>query len=274
MIAVRAYDRTREGRREHVGAHSRSSPERDAAEADPATGGPRSAIAPSSPRATPVAWYGGIDPNTELRLPLGARPSPIGPPIGGGSRPPPLAILPRRSLLAPYEGATQPRRGTLRPRWPAQAMQNAMPDEAGEGDGAEGGAAGTSAPPAATTGTAALPGLRPSPDTVEGLRSASRPSGEKTRTGLVVENWDTDADEDQMAADLEALRPGPMEVIGDGRLRGFLPDGRQVVTRPSSAKSDRRPTLEISVPDGVSPAGRPRFKATDKFLYRPRRQGP
>ncbi len=240
-VHVRALTRKRDGKVEHVGAHDRS--------------------APPGGLVTPVV-------SAHIRPSLGT-PSLRDPLIIGGGGgiilaprpgiPPQAPAGPRRpSLLDPPEEERRPP-GTI-----GGAVQNAPPEQNDQPPGPEPqGPRGEAAP--------AGPGLRPSPDTVEGLIDRLRPSGQNSKG---TPNFDGGGNEDQLDADTRALHPGPMTELGPGRRIGTLPDGRQIMVRPSSERSSGEPTLEISKPVGVNAAGRPRYEREFEIRYRPGRTGP
>lgn len=96
--------------------------------------------------------------------------------------------------------------------------------------------------------------LRPSPRTPEELR-ATAPQERRTSSSRIYNRGGGEAQRD---ADFQALGPIRTERDERGVVTGYLPDGRRIVSRPSTQDRERRPTLELQRPDG---------KVTDKFRY-------
>ncbi len=225
LVFVRAYDCTRNGHAEHVSAHTRSAaPGRDSQD-----GG--ATVVPAS------HWMrGGAAPGTGLpALP------------GPGGRMPPLP-LPR----FPSGGLDKWLPRGIGPRSPARPgqVETAPPNEAGE-EPANPGAAQAPAEP-----------LLPSPPTVDDLLAAS-PLTKKNIGPWNADQHQRGGGEAQRDADRRAITTAPGETIGPDRIAYPLPDGRIVVTRPSTSDGEP-PTMEVARPNPNKPG---RFIPTHKIRY-------
>lgn len=200
---VRAYTRVRNGRTEHVGAHTRSTGAREGgSRPSESSGHDTSARDDQWPDVVPI---------------MGRRPSWL---FGGRRAPSPPEGTP---------GGGGTSRGGTGQSQPSTRRQTTPETDSG-----------------AT--------LRPSPRTPEELR-ATAPQERRTSSSRIYNRGGGEAQRD---ADFQALGPIRTERDERGVVTGYLPDGRRIVSRPSTQDRERRPTLELQRPDG---------KVTDKFRY-------